>query len=409
MGSNRNGKTRLLIAGTAVMVVAACGLAIPSGDLPKVEQRWIVTALETTIDVGDLVDRTQVPATQTQPALDAHTQAAAASGARARWDSNGAAAACSRSSVDATIAFEEGQVVVSEGSATLECSLRDLCPSCSAGRQGKPAFVLHQVEDVPLPDRDDLAVKSVSVTGGSVEVSLRHDFDFVLLRPGEVSVEVWSKGDRETAPEKLSEFSLDRDFVGGTPVSFSRDFGRDPATIVGGVRLVVDVDAPADPGTTVDLDLSDTIQATISVEGLTVSAVGVLVDKELEPDPQPITVAEGTVSEIVDRVSGEAGITITLVNPFPIEVSGTFDLGEAVQLTDAQRSIRVRPATGEQPVDTRKEVRLTREQLRAFLERGVFSFGGRVTTDDVVTLDTDKEIRVTISVDVSLLTEPEEA
>ena len=405
MGSKRNGKTRLLIAGTAVMVVAACGLAVPSGDLPKVEQRWIVTALETTIDIGDLIDRTQAPATQ--PALHAH--ASVTSGARVRPDSNGAAAACSHSSVDATIAFEDGQVVVSDGRATLECSLRDLCPSCRAGRQGKPAFVLHQVEDVPLPDRDDLAVKSVSVTGGSVEVSLRHDFDFVLLRPGEVSVEVWSKGDGGTAPEKLSEFSLDRDFVGGTPVSFSRDFGRDPATIVGGLRLVVDVDAPADPDTTVDLDLSDTMQATISVEGLTVSTVGVLVDKELEPDPQPITVDEGAVSEIVDRVSGELAIIITLVNPFPIEVSGAFDLGEAVRLTNQQRSITVPAATGEQPVETRKEVRLTREQLRAFLERGVFSFGGRVTTDDVVRLDTDKEIRVTISVDVSLLTEPEEA
>ena len=58
--SNRTGKKRLLIAAAAggVMVVAACGLAIPSGDLPKVEQRWIVTALETTISMGDLINQT---------------------------------------------------------------------------------------------------------------------------------------------------------------------------------------------------------------------------------------------------------------------------------------------------------------------------------------------------------------
>ena len=36
----------------------------------------------------------------------------------------------------------------------------------------------------------------------------------------------------------------------------------------------------------------------------------------------------------------------------------------------------VRPGTGAQPVTTTKEVTLTREQLRAFLERGIFSFGG---------------------------------
>lgn len=409
MGAYRNGMTRLLIAAAAGggMVVVACGLAVPTGDLPKVEQRWVVTALETTIDVGDLIDRTQAPATPTVP--DARAHAFAMSGARARRDSNGVAAACSHSSVDATIAFEDGQVVVSDGRATLECSLRDLCPNCSAGRQSEPAFALRQTEDVPLPDHDDVAVKSVRVTGGSVEVSLEHDFSFVLLRPGEVDVEVWSKGDGETAPEKLLQFSLNRDFVGGTPVSFSHDFGRNPATIVGGVRLVVDVDAPADPDATVDLDLSDTMRAVISVDGLRVSAVGVLIDKELELDPEPITVDEGAVSEIVGRVSGEMGITISLVNPFPIAVRGTFDLGSAVQLTPEQRSITVRPATGEQPVTTTKDVTLTREQLQAFLERGIFSFGGRVTTDDVVRLDTDKEIRVTISVDVSLLTEPEEA
>ena len=173
--------------------------------------------------------------------------------------------------------------------------------------------------------------------------------------------------------------------------------------------LVVNVDAPADPATTVDIDLSEILQVTININKLTVSAAGVIIDKELKPDPIPITVDDGTVSEIVDRVRGGIAITITLTNPFPIEVRGTFDLGAAVQLSDEQKSITVRPATGGQPVITRKEVSLTREQLRAFLERGVFSFEGRVSADDVVRLETDKEIRVAISVDVSLVTEPEEA
>ena len=90
-------------------------------------------------------------------------------------------------------------------------------------------------------------------------------------------------------------------------------------------------------------------------------------------------------------------------------MQGTFDLGDAVPLTDAQKSISVRPGTAAEPVTSTKKVTLTRAQLRAFLERGVLSFRGRVSTDDVVPLHTDKEIRVSISVDVSLVTEPEEA
>ena len=170
-------------------------------------------------------------------------------------------------------------------------------------------------------------MKSVRVTSGTVEVSLRHSLDFVLLKPGEINIEVWSRGAGETEPEKLSEFSLDRDFVRGTPIIFRHDFSRDPATIAGGVRLVADVNAPADPATPVDIDLNETMSATLSVDRLVASAVRVTIDKTLAPEPQPITVDEGTVSEIVDRVTGPVGITITLVNPFPITVQGTFGLG----------------------------------------------------------------------------------
>ena len=37
-----------LLTGAAtvgLVAVVACGIAVPSGDLPKVEQRWVVTAL----------------------------------------------------------------------------------------------------------------------------------------------------------------------------------------------------------------------------------------------------------------------------------------------------------------------------------------------------------------------------
>ena len=116
MGANRNGKKRLLVAAGGVMIVVACGLAIPSGDprdRPKVEQRWVVTVLETTIDMGDLINRTQAAATPRK--LDRQAHAPVASNTPVRWDSNGAAAGCSSSDVDATIAFENDQVVVDDG------------------------------------------------------------------------------------------------------------------------------------------------------------------------------------------------------------------------------------------------------------------------------------------------------
>ena len=401
-GTERPASSRLAIrvfaAAGGLISVIACGLAVPSGNLPAVEQRWVVTALSTSIGMEELIN--QAHASAPQRATAAHGYAATSSA--------GEPTDCLPSTVSASIAFENDQVVISDGRASLDCSLRDLCPTCSARRQSKPAFSLHQEQAIPLPNRDDLAVRSVSVTGGAVTVSLQHDLDFPLLRRGEIDIQVWSSGDRDTEPEKLSEFSLDRDFVGGTPVSYTHDFSQDPVTIVGAINFVVSIDAPADPGTTVDIDPSDTMQATIVVDDLAVSAAAVIIDKELEPEPHPITVDNDTVDAIVDRLTGGVAIAITFTNPFPIEVQGTFDLGEAVLLTDEQRSITVRPGTGAQPVTTTKEVTLTREQLRAFLERGIFSFGGRATTGGVVRLDTDKEIRVTISVDASFVTEPGE-
>ena len=60
-----------------------------------------------------------------------------------------------------------------------------------------------------------------------------------------------------------------------------------------------------------------------------------------------------------------------------------------------------------EPKTTTKTLTITREELQAFLERGQFSFRGNAATGGVVTLDTDQEIRVRITVDVSLVTEPE--
>ena len=395
-----------LLTGAAtggLVAVVACGIAVPSGDLPKVEQRWVVTALAASIGMAELIN--QAEALAPEPAAD---YAASSSTGPVQGESNGDPTNCLPSTIDASIAVENDQVAVSAGGVTLTCSLRDLCPTCRVGRQSKPAFSLHQEHEVLLPNRDDLTVRSVSITGGSVAVSLRHDLDFPLLRRGEVDIQVWSSGDRDTEPEKLREFSLARDFVGGIPVVYAHDFSQNPVTIVGGIRLVVSVDAPADPGVTVEVDPSDTMQVQIDIDDLVVSAAGVIIDKELETEPVPIAVDDDTVDAILDRLRGGVAITIAFTNPFPIEVQGIFDLGEAVPLTEEQRSITVRPGTSAQPVTTTKEVTLTREQLRAFLERGIFSFGGRATTDGVVRLDTDKEIRVTISVDASFVTEPEE-
>ena len=143
------------------------------------------------------------------------------------------------------------------------------------------------------------------------------------------------------------------------------------------------------------------------VKDLTVSAAAVRIDKPIEIDPEPISVDDDTVSEIVDRVRGTTTVTVTFTNPFPIEVWGTIDLGDAVQLTADEQSVEIPSGTPDEPGTFEKTLTITREELQAFLERGQFSFSGNAATDGVVTLDTDQEIRVRITVDVSLVTEPE--
>ncbi len=131
-------------------------------------------------------------------------------------------------------------------------------------------------------------------------------------------------------------------------------------------------------------------------------------DKPIEI-AEPVNVDDDTVSEIVDRVTGPTTITVTLTNPFPIEVRGTMDLGDTVPLTTAERSVTVAAGTRDEPETTVKTLTITPEELQAFLERGQFSFNGNAVTDGVRTLDPDQEIRVRVTVDVSVASEPVDA
>ena len=384
----------------AALVVAACSLAIPGGDVPKIEQRWVLTPLDVSIGMDELINPNQglLP-----NVAAAHAPAAFAGTVRSEDAANAEAAdSCAFPNVSATMESKDDHVVVNVPRTTLECSVRDLCPDCSEGPQTRPAFKLARRDTFPLPDSSDLSVKSVNVTAGTVEISLEPDLDFVPLKQGEFEIEIRSVGSTEV----LAEFSLDRDLVGGTPVSYKHDFARNPATVVGGIELVVTVDAPAGSDI-VNVDLSKKIRVAAEVEDLTVSAAVVLIDKPIEIDPQPIDVDDDTVSEIVDRVTGTTTVTITLTNPLPIEMQGTIDLGDGVPLTAAEQSVAVASGTPDEPKTTTKTLTITREELQAFLERGQFSFSGNAATGGVVTLDTDQEIRVRITVDVSLVTEPE--
>ena len=387
----------------AAVAVAACSLAIPGDDVPKVEQRWVLTPLDISIGMDELINPNQ--------GLLSNVAAAHAPAAFTTVQSEDAANAeavdaCAFPNVSATMESKDDHVVVNVPRTTLECSVRDLCPDCSGGSQTRPAFTLKRQDTFSLPDSSDLSVKSINVTSGTVEISLEHDLDFVPLKQGEFKIEVRSVGSTEGGPEKLAGFSLDRALVGPTPVSYTHDFARNPATVVGGIELVVDVDAPAGSDI-VNVDLSKKIQVAAEVKDLTVSAAAVRIDKPIEIDPEPISVDDDTVSEIVERVTGMTTVTVTFTNPFPIEVRGTIDLGDAVQLTTDEQSVKIDSGTRGKPQTTAKTLKITPEALQAFLERGQFSFRGNAETGGVVTLDTDQEIRVRITVDVSLVTEPE--
>ena len=374
---------RLLLGATAVAAaVLLAGCDIPTA-APIVEQRWILTAAETTLGVEDLLPGAQISLAVSDPLR-----------AAANGSGNGAESdPCVAPSSAGEVIAGEGSIAVSVEPMCFQWTLRELCPDCSVG-QPIPALATVREQTWRLPPE----VASVRISGGTVELSLEHDLGFTPIRAGELQIVAVSTGSGTEAEQELLRLPLDRNLVSGTPVSFSVDFGQQPVTVNGGLKLRFEIAAAGGSAQEAVTDLAATIEARATVLSLTIdSAVLRVADLELGGEPQEFDLGDADdVDELIERFQ-EGTATMTISNGFPVAISGTVTLG------GTERAIAV-----EAGGSTAVSISYSQAELQALLDGTVtYSWSGAVTSDGEQTFDASMKLTIGVQIDVILRTEPE--
>ena len=375
------GRLLLGVAAVAAAVLLA-GCDIPTA-APIVEQRWILTAAETTLGVEDLLPGARISLAVSDPLR-----------AAANGSGNGAESdPCVAPSSAGEVIAGEGSIAVSVEPMCLQWTLQELCPDCSVG-QPIPALATVREQTWRLPPE----VASVRISGGTVELSMEHDLGFTPIRTGELQIVALSIGSGAEAEQELLRFPLDRDLVSGTPVSFSVDFGQQPVTVNGGLKLRFEIAAAGGSAQEAVTDLAATIEARATVQSLTIdSAVLRVVDLELGGEPQEFDLGDADdVDELIERFQ-EGTATMTISNGFPVAIGGTVTLGET------ERAIAV-----EAGGTTTVSISYSRAELQALLDGTVtYSWSGAVTSAGEQTFDASMKLTIGVQIDVTLRTEPE--
>ena len=381
----------MLATATGAALLAAC--SFPT-EPPIVEQKWLLTAAEVTLDVDDLIPGGQV-------SLNAPRQRLST-----RMTSNSVAPASSVASCESSL---DGKVVTGDGSVTVnvqpicvQWTLRDLCPDCTAGAQQKPAINITKDRTWVLPEE----VESISISSGKVSFSLEHALGFT-FGAGEATMTALSIGSDRVIDtdddEQLLEVELEEDLTSGTTIFRTRDFAAKPATVAGGVAFKLVIDSPSN-AETVNVDLSRTITARASVDSLTVDSAAVEVAKIKpieEGDEFDLSEDADEVSEIIDRVQ-EAELVMKIDNPFPIRVDATITLGKIEP--PIVREFTVLPNA----VSVAR-LSYSAEEMERFLSGEVtYLIEGTISAvSETVTLDAGKQIVIGLQIGATLRTDSE--
>ena len=375
----------LLAAAAGGMLVAGCD--IPTAP-PIVEQRWALLAAETTLGVEDLLPAGAISLGVEDSVPDGGSRLPAPG--RAAQESS--AVSCAPTAAAGEVVSGEGSITVSAAPICVAWTLAELCPACSVGQP----LVLDttQEQSWTLPEE----VVSVQISGGTVMLTLDHDLDFTPLRANELEIVAVSTG-AGAQQQELLRWVLEEDLAPGTAVTLSRDFGRNPVTVNGGIRLQFTIATGAGGSSQPVTDLGRVIRARAEVRSVTIDSAVVRVDDlDLGGEPQQFDLGEqDEVDELVKRIQAGSA-TATISNDFPVGVSGTFTLG------DTTRTIAVEPGA-----TTEVTISYTREELRELLSGPVtYSWTGSVTDAGEHRFDASMRITIRVRIDITLRTEPEE-
>ena len=385
-GSLKGVAAALLLAAVAGGALIA-GCDIPTA-LPIVEQRWALMAAETALGVEELLP---------DGAISLVDDTASGTGSRLLAPGSAADGAPDLSCEPAGVA---GEVVSGEDSITVSAeplcetwTLEELCPACSAG-QPLAAIATERQQTWRLPPE----VVSVRISGGTVLLSLDHDLDFAPVRAGELELSAVSIGAGAGQERELLSWKLDRDLDPGTPLTLALDFSRNPVTVNGGLRLRFAIATDPDPAAPPVPDLTRVIRARAHVQSVTIDSAVVRLDEQEVAGEEEFDLGDqNDVDELVDRIR-QGTATVTLVNDFPVRVSGTIMLG------DTTKPVEVVPRG-----TTEVAVSYTRAELQELLSGPVsYAWNATVTTDGEQTVDASMQLAVRVSIDITLRTEPEE-
>ena len=229
-------------------------------------------------------------------------------------------------------------------------------------------------------------------------LSLDHELDFAPVRAGELELSAVSIGADAAPEQELLSWKLDRDLDPGTPVTLALDFSRNPVTVSGGLRLRFVIATDPDPAAPPVPDLTRVIRARAHVQSVTIDSAVVRLDEQEVAGEEEFDLGDQSeVDELVGRIQ-QGTATVTLVNDFPVRVSG------AIMLGDTTKPVEVVPRG-----TTEVAISYTRTELQQLLSGPVsYAWNATVTTDGEQTVDSGMQITVSVRLDITLRTEPEE-
>ena len=382
----------LLLAAVAGVLVVGCDIPTAA---PIVEQRWVLTAAETTFGVEDLLSEGRISLAVSDPASSRLSRRLPFRVAANRSSNGSESDPCEEAPSSAgEVSSSEGSITVNVEPMCFEWTLAELCPDCSAG-QPIPAIDTVREQTWVLPPE----VVSVQISSGTVELSLEHDLGFVPIRKDELQIVAVSIGNGSVPEQELLNLSLGQDLASGSPVSLTVDFGQDPVTVTGGLKLRFEIDTAGSPSNqdVVD-DLMDTIRARAEVQSLTIDSAVVRVDDlEMGGEPQEFDLGDADdVDQLIERFQ-QGTATMTISNGFPVAINGTITLG------DTEREIAVEPGG-----TTEVSISYSRDELQSLLRGTVtYSWSGAVTSMGEQTFDASMKLTISVRIDITLRTEPE--
>ena len=299
-----------------------------------------------------------------------------------------------------SISTSGSNFVLSLPAVSITQTLGDMCgavctnPLVQGQTIPKPAFDFNSSSTIALPS----GVNSVTLAGGTLAVSLTHDFSFDPLRPaadsyGFILLTATSNGTTVARDSIAGEAQA---FDPGTTITRSVALTA-PSTVSGPITVTVRVFSPA--GGTVTIDSNDRLevsvtptqvlvsQATIGVNNRTISATSVELDLG----------EEGLDETVTDRTKAGA-LLLTVANPFA-GTTGTLNVVVNANGSTISKSVTLAAGT------STARVEFNQQEIRTILGSGTVTLnvtgtvsgpaaGVAVTPTQVVTISSRLELTV---------------